>query len=129
MSGLAKCSRKALLAAVEATLMVMTCSVSAATFTPADVAGLGAAINTANANSENDTIDLGGQTFVLTAVDDTLDGPNGLPVVGPDRGRALTIRTGTIRRDTSGTTPAFRFLVVQAGRTSPSRIWCSRAAG
>ena len=105
MSGVVKCGGKAFLAAVVATLMVMACPVSAATFTPTDVAALIAAINAANANGQSDTIDLGGRTFTLTAVDNTLDGPNGLPAILPDGGSTLTIRNGTIERE-PGPSPA-----------------------
>jgi len=60
VSGVVKCGGRAFLAAVAATLMAMTCPISAATFAPADVAGLVAAINAANTNGQSDTIDLGG---------------------------------------------------------------------
>ncbi len=115
MSSVSKCSGKPLLAAVAATLTVMTCSVSAATFTPADVAGLAAAINEANTNGQSDTIDLGGRTFMLTAVDNMVDGPNGLPSILADGGNAITIRNGTIERSPSA--PDLRFLHVSAGAT------------
>jgi uncharacterized repeat protein (TIGR01451 family) len=95
--------------------MVMTCSVSAATFTPADVAGLVAAINAANTNGQSDTIELDGRTFTLTAVDNTLDGPNGLPAILPDGGSTLTIRNGTIERGLAA--PELRFIHVGSGAT------------
>ncbi|HYN43993.1 MAG TPA: DUF11 domain-containing protein [Thermoanaerobaculia bacterium] len=115
MSGVVKCGGKASLAAVVATLMVMPYPVSAATFTPADVAGLVAAINTANTNGQSDTIDLGGRTFTLTAVDNTLNGPNGLPGILADGGSMVTIRDGMIERSLAA--PAFRFLHVSLGAT------------
>jgi hypothetical protein len=46
-----------------------------------DVACLINAINTANANGEANTITLEAGTYTLTAVDNTIDGPNGLPSV------------------------------------------------
>lgn len=46
-----------------------------------DVACLIVAINTANANGEANTITLEAGTYTLTAVDNTTDGPNGLPSV------------------------------------------------
>ena len=49
--------------------------------TAGDVACLIAAINTANANGETTTITLEAGTYTLTAVDNTTDGPNGLPSV------------------------------------------------
>lgn len=114
MSGVVKCGRKAVLGAVVATLM-MTCPVTAATFTPTDVAGLVAAINAANTNGQSDTIELGGGTFTITTVDNTLDGPNGLPAILPDGGSTLTIRNGTIER--SAAAPDLRFLYVSAEAT------------
>ncbi len=96
-----------------ATLALTAGQASAATFTPADAAGLVAAINTANGNTQSDTIDLGGQVFTLAVVDNILDGPNGLPAVLPDGGSTLTIQNGTIERDPAA--PSFRFLRVAAG--------------
>src|SRR5262249_15441022 len=51
------------------------------TCTAGDVTCLIAAINTANANGEANTITLEAGTYTLTAVDNTTDGPNGLPSV------------------------------------------------
>lgn len=107
-----KCGGKALLAAIGATLM-MTCPVSGATFTPTDVAALIAAINAANANGQSDTIDLGGHTFPLSVINNALDGPNGLPAILPDGGSTLTIRNGTIERNSAA--PSFRLLHVGSG--------------
>jgi uncharacterized repeat protein (TIGR01451 family) len=110
-----KCDRQILVATVAAGLLLATCPAPAATFAPTDVAGLVAAINAANANEESDTIDLGGQTFMLTAVNNTLNGPNGLPAVLPDGGSTLTIQNGTIER--SPAAPSFRLLHVGLGAT------------
>jgi hypothetical protein len=49
--------------------------------TAGDVACLIQAINTANANGEANTITLEAGTYTLTAVDNTTDGPNGLPSI------------------------------------------------
>jgi hypothetical protein len=46
-----------------------------------NVAALIAAINTANANGQNDTINLPACTYVLTKVQDNTDGPSGLPSI------------------------------------------------
>ncbi|QDV69117.1 Calx-beta domain protein [Rosistilla carotiformis] len=92
-----------------------------ATFPPVDVSGLISSINTANANAEDDVIDLGGGTFTLTAIDNDPSGPNagdaanGLPVVRADGGNSLTIMNGTIERDQTGGTPEFRILSVGGG--------------
>ncbi len=104
---------RALQATVYAALVLTASQVPAATFTPADVAGLVAAINTANTNGQSDTIDLGGQVFTLTVVDNVLDGPNGLPGILPDGGGTLTIRSGTIER--AADAPPLRLIRVLAG--------------
>ena len=46
-----------------------------------NVAALIAAINTANANGQNDTINLPACTYVLTKAQNNTDGPNGLPSI------------------------------------------------
>jgi hypothetical protein len=46
-----------------------------------NVAALIAAINTANANGQNDTINSSACTYVLTQVQDNTDGPTGLPSI------------------------------------------------
>src|SRR5437870_5214215 len=82
----------------------------AATFTIAngDVAGLISAINTANGNNQDDTINLASNgDYVLSAAN---NGENGLPVIGIDNGHNLTINGNgaTIRRSTAAGTPEFR---------------------
>jgi hypothetical protein len=80
-----------------------------------DVACLIAAINTANANGEVNTIHLAAGTYTLAAADNDADGPNGLPsitsaltIVGD--GAANTI----VERETNA--PPFRLLHIgQAG--------------
>ena len=82
-----------------------------AAFSPNDVAELIADINTANANGEADTIDLGGQTFTLITTDNVDDAylDNGLPVIAADGGSELTISNGTIERADSAS-DTFRIL-------------------
>jgi hypothetical protein len=84
----------------------------AAAFNPVTVTDLINAINTANANNANDVIDLGGNTFTITTVD---NGSNGLPVILADGGHMLTIQNGSILREVSA--PAFRILQVTSGAT------------
>ncbi|QDS89046.1 Calx-beta domain protein [Rosistilla ulvae] len=90
-----------------------------ALLTPGNVAELIANINTANANGENDTIDLGGQTFTLSQVDNSDSvfgsGANGLPRLLSDGGHRLTIQDGAIVRDQSQGSPQFRLLEVTSG--------------
>ncbi|HKB39511.1 MAG TPA: hypothetical protein VKD72_23950, partial [Gemmataceae bacterium] len=59
------------------------------TFTAATVGDLIADINAANAQGGKNTINLTSTTYTLTAVDNTTDGPTGLPVIAP--GDQLTI--------------------------------------
>jgi hypothetical protein len=89
--------------------------VSAAVFQipTGDVPGLIAAIHAANANGDENTITLEAGSYTLTAVDNTTNGPNGLPVVTSP----LTIRGGgadttILERDRSA--PLFRLLRVAA---------------
>ena len=82
-----------------------------------DVTGLIAAINAANSNGQENTIDLEPGTYTLTAIDNgTFGNTNGLPAITS----AMTItgagRTGTtIERDANA--PAFRILSVVAAGT------------
>src|SRR3982751_3223848 len=77
-----------------------------------DIAGLRAAIVAANGNGESDTINLAdGGTYTLTAVDNFVNGSNGLPEIRNDAaGLDLTIdgHGATIQRSTAPGTPEFR---------------------
>src|SRR4051812_41035779 len=79
-----------------------------------DVVALKNAMTTANGNDEADTINLAlNGDYVLTTADNTLNGPNGLPLVDDDvQGLDLTINGNgaTIRRSTAAGTPVFRIL-------------------
>src|SRR5262249_14017626 len=82
-----------------------------------DVPSLIAAIHTADGNGQDNTIVLaGGGSYVLTAVDNTTDGPTGLPVIATG-GHTLTIQgnRAALARSTAAGTPAFRLLDVAAG--------------
>jgi hypothetical protein len=63
-------------------LSVRASPVSAAVFNiaPGDVAGLVAALHAANGTGAHDVINISG-TYELTTVDNTTDGPNGLPSI------------------------------------------------
>ena len=102
-------------AGVLVSLMSLAPSSHAADFACAagEVACLIDAINQANANGEANTITLEAGTYTLTVVENTTDGPNGLPSVTS----TLTIQgagtdTTVIERDTSA--PRFRLLHVAA---------------
>jgi hypothetical protein len=84
-------------------------------FAPVTVAELISAINTANSNNANDVIDLGGQTFTLTAVGDTTLGANGLPAIQSDNGHKLVIENGRVERSTAGGTAQFRLFYISPG--------------
>src|SRR4051794_23142068 len=99
-----------------APLVVLVPEAAADTVTIADgdADGLRAAIKAANTNGLDDTINLAPRGhYVLTKVVDTLDGPNGLPSILPDRIHALTINGNgaTITRGATGT-PALRLIHV-----------------
>ena len=81
-----------------------------------DVAGLIAALNTANGNGEADTINLASSgTYILTAVNNTSSyrGPNGLPAITSQ----ITINGNgaTIQRSSAAGTPDFRILLNLSG--------------
>src|SRR2546421_4336666 len=94
--------------------------VPAATFNIADgdVAGLISAINTANSNNQDDTINLAASgNYVLTAAN---NGSNGLPIIGIDNGHNLTINgnDATIVRSAASGTPEFRFFQMTGNFTN-----------
>lgn len=79
-----------------------------------DVTGLIAAINAANSNGQDNTINITG-TYVLTAINDITDGNNGLPSITG----TVTINGGagaTIKRGHTSKIPLFRiFHVAETG--------------
>jgi hypothetical protein len=80
-----------------------------------DVAAFKTAINASNTNSEEDTIELAsGGHYTLTDID---NGADGLPVLGSDAGRKLTMHgnDATIQRSLANGTPMFRILEVGSG--------------
>jgi hypothetical protein len=87
-------------------------------FTAASVSDLIADINAANSAGGLNTITLTASRtspYVLSKVDNTIDGPTGLPVIAA--GDTLTIigNGDTIERNTKSGTPAFRLLDVASG--------------
>jgi hypothetical protein len=86
------------------------------TFAAVSVSDLIADINAANQAGGANTIALAaGTTFTLTAVNNTPDGPTGLPVIAANDNLTLAGNGGIIQRSTGGSTPAFRLLDVAAG--------------
>ena len=84
-----------------------------------DAVALVNAMNTANFNGESDTINLAANgTYTLIAIDNSVNGPNGLRVINNDAsGLDLTINGNgaTIQRSTAAGTPEFRILQVGDG--------------
>ena len=91
--------------------MTLVPTAKAANFTPTTPAELISAITTANSNNQSDSIDLGGNTIVLT---DYYDTDNGLPNIESDGGNYLDISNGTIMRS-SAAVNEFRLLDVTLG--------------
>ena len=87
-----------------------------ASWIAASVADLIADINAANLAGGSNTIELvAGKTFTLTAVDNTTNGANGLPVIVAGDNLTIVGNGDTIQRSTDPDTPAFRFFDVAAG--------------
>src|SRR4051794_14077063 len=85
-------------------------------FTASSVAELIGDINAANATPGANTITLApGAAFKLTAVNNTTDGPNGLPVIAAGNALSIVGTGNTIQRGATGGTPAFRLFDVAAG--------------
>src|SRR5579871_4783213 len=84
-------------------------------FFPCSPEQLKVAIVQANANCEDDVIDLQCNQFDLTTSDNSTptNGSNGLPLIGPDSGHKLKIKNGTISRSALLGTPEFRFFEIQ----------------
>src|SRR5262249_27460936 len=84
-------------------------------FTAATTADLIADINAANKAGGANTITLvANTTFDMTAVNNTSNGANGLPVIGGKKADSLTIigNGDTIERSTNSGTPSFRLFDV-----------------
>ncbi len=96
--------------------LVLLCPAEAAVFNIAagDVTALINAINTANGNNEDDTINLAAGTYTLTAVDNDTDGAgNGLPLITS----TITMRGAGANRTVlarAASAPEFRIIDVHA---------------
>jgi hypothetical protein len=85
-------------------------------FNAASVSDLIADINAANLTAEADTITLvAGKTFTLTAVNNSTDGANGLPVVAANENLTIIGNGDVIERSTAKGMSAFRLFDVAAG--------------
>jgi hypothetical protein len=85
-------------------------------FTAATVHDLIHDIKAANRAGGSNTIALvAGNTFTLTAVDNTTDGDNGLPVIAANDNLTIQGNGDTIERSTASGTPYFRLLDVAPG--------------
>jgi len=91
--------------------VVVTSTGIAATFnlSDGDVTGLINAINSANANNRDDTINLTtGGSYALTAVDNTTD----LPIIRTDGGHTLTVSSNKTTIMRSAGAPDFRVFLI-----------------
>jgi len=87
-----------------------------ASFAASSVAELISDMNAANAAGGSNTITLAaGATFNLSAVDNSTDGPTGLPVIAAGDDLTLVGNGATLQRSTARGIPAFRLLDVAAG--------------
>ncbi len=91
-------------------------------YTAATAAELISDINAANKHGGANTIALtapASSPYVLTAVNNSTDGANGLPVISGNKAGALTIvgNGDTIERSTAAGTPAFRLFDVASGNS------------
>jgi hypothetical protein len=87
-----------------------------ASFTATSVADLIGDINAANAAGGANTITLAaGGSFKLVAVDNTTNGPTGLPVIAAGNDLAIVGNGATIERSSAKGTPAFRIFDVASG--------------
>jgi hypothetical protein len=87
-------------------------------FNAATVSDLIADINAANKGNGTNTITLTAPStspYVLTAVDNTMDGANGLPVIANHDTLTIVGNSDTIERSTASGTPGFRLLDVSKG--------------
>jgi hypothetical protein len=96
--------------------LLLTSSVAQATIfniPDGNVPALIAAIMTANANGQDDVINLAPSgTYLLEAADNATNGPTGLPVIASDAIHSVVVNGNgaTIRRSTAAGTPDFRIL-------------------
>src|SRR5262249_36672681 len=85
-------------------------------YTAATVAQLIADINAANLAGGSNTIKLAAHTdFTLSAVDNTTDGPTGLPVIAAGNNLTINGKGDALARSADLGTPAFRLFDVASG--------------
>jgi hypothetical protein len=85
-------------------------------YTAASVSALIHDINAANQHGGSNTIMLAAATtFQLTTVNDTTDGPTGLPIIAVNDNLTIVGNGDTIERSTASGTPAFRLFDVASG--------------
>ena len=115
-------------AALALVVFVSTHTAKAAVFNipNGDIAALKNAIITANGNGQADTVNLAPVgTYTLTAIDNSINGANGLPVIINDVGGLdLTINGNgaTIKRNDSPGAPEFRILQVDSATVNVSNL-------
>jgi len=106
----------AVLAVAAVALVTVPPPAAAGNWNVNSVPALIGAINAANHAGGVNTITLApGGTFTLTAVNNTADGPNGLPVIAANNKLTLRGNGATIARKSAAGTPAFRLFDVAPG--------------
>ena len=106
----------ALLALATMALVVVPRPAAAGNWNVKSVSELVEAINAANQASGANTIILAGdRTFTLTAVNSTIEGPTGLPVIAPNNNLTIRGNGATLARSAVPGTPAFRLFDVASG--------------
>jgi hypothetical protein len=105
-----------LLAVAAVALIVVPRTAAAGNWSVNNASDLIGAINAANQVGGANTIILaGGRTFTLTAVNNTTDGPTGLPVIAANNGLTIRGNGATLARSAVPGTPAFRLFDVASG--------------
>lgn len=116
MSRESKLGTRRLVVALVVSAVASTAQAANFTIANGDVGGLITAMNMASVNGEDDVIELAANgTYTLTVIDNFVGGPNGLPSVAADGGRALTINGNGATIERSVVAPQFRILHVEIG--------------
>jgi len=106
----------AMLALVAIAVVVLPKTATAGNWNVKNVSELIAAINAANsAGGVNTITPAPGRTFTLTTVNNTTDGPNGLPVIAANNNLTIRGNGDAITRSAAPNTPAFRLFDVATG--------------
>lgn len=104
--------------ALAAMAVMLSMAAYAGNWSAKNVSELIAAINAANTAGGVNTITLApGKTFTLTTVNNTTDGPTGLPIIAANNNLTIRGNWATIARSKAAGTPAFRLFDVAPDAT------------